>query len=122
MNPSTALANKVIIAVQQTCPRARIFRRVVAKVHPIGQPDIVMSVGIEGQSDLYGFTQSRHPGAPAVPFEIELKVGKDRESAAQVNWRELCRILGVPHLVLAAPDKTDFSPAVTSAVAFVKNL
>ena len=120
MNPSTALGNKVIIAVQRECPRARVFRRVVSNVHPIGQPHIIMEVGIKGQADIWGFALSTGPRA--VPFEIELKVGRDRESEAQRNWRELCRSLGVPHLVLAAPDKNDFSKAVAEAVSFVKNL
>jgi len=118
MNPSTVLGNKVIMEVQREVPSARIFRRVVAVVHPVGQPDITMRVGIEGQADLYGFVTGR----PAVPFEIELKVGKDRERPGQSAWKCLCSKMGIPHLALHAKDKNNFSGAVADAVAFVKSL
>lgn len=57
-----------------------------------------VDVGTNGQADLGGFIH-RHPGAPALPFQIEVKTGLAVRSNAQVAWAALCERIGVPYLL-----------------------
>lgn len=55
-----------------------------------------VKAGIVGQSDVYGYVKSQ----PAIPFEVEFKAAKGRESNEQVTWRQFCGVWGIPHLIL----------------------
>jgi hypothetical protein len=128
VNPSTSLSNMIILGVQKACAgNVRVFRRVVSKVHPIGQPHVVMQVGVVGQADLYGFAKSTgfdHRGSclPAIPFEIEVKVAGDKEGTAQTAWRDLCAFMNIPHHVAYAKSRKDFPLATRDCVAWVMSL
>lgn len=111
--------NAIIVGVQRAVPDARVFKRVVGAFRAIESPERIVAVGDKGQADLWGFVRGR---PRAVPFEIEVKVGKDRLRAEQEAWAALCSHMGVPYLMVRASGKDDIPQAVRAAADFVRGL
>ncbi len=116
--PHAVLLNNILLEIQRAQPNVRAFKRVVGKFRHISQPEIVVSVGVEGACDIFGYL----PGTPAVPFEIEVKVAGDKASPAQLNYHRMLGILGVPLLVAHAKYPTDFATTAQQAAAWVASL
>ena len=97
-NLHSELCNRVIKTVQGALGNdVRIFKRHMGLAFTErGQP---MKLGVPGQCDLWGYVSSR---PRAVPFEIEVKVGRDRVRPEQGAWHAVLEHLGVPVMVLHA--------------------
>lgn len=111
--------NAIIIGVQRAVPDARVFKRIVGTLRAADDPTRVVRVGERGQCDLYGFVRGR---PRAVPFEIEVKVGKDRLRPEQNSWAEMCRHMGIPYLMVHAGKREDIPRAVDDAADFIRGL
>lgn len=111
--------NAIIIGVQRAVPDARVFKRIVGTLRALDDPSRIVRVGERGQCDLYGFVRGR---PRAIPFEIEVKVGKDRLREDQCAWAESCRHMGIPYLMVRADKREDIHRAVDDAAAFVRGL
>lgn len=117
MSHHTDLCNLLLREVQMAHPGVRIFKRIVTMAYAAdGTP---LRIGIPGQCDVYGYIRHR---PRAVPFEIEVKVGRDRVRGDQPSWHTLLADLGVPFMVLHADDKRDFKRACADAVQWIGGL
>lgn len=117
MSNHTDLCNLLLREVQKAHPRVRIFKRSVGMAFTAG--GVPIRFGLAGQCDVYGYIKAR---PRAVPFEIEVKVGRDRVREDQALWHSLLEDLGVPLLVLHADDKRDFKRACADAVHWLGGL
>ncbi len=82
--------------------RVRIFRRPVGLLFTKhGQP---VRVGVKGQCDLWGYLKAN---PFAIPFEIEVKVARDRLRDGQKDWAKTLDHLAVPHHVAHATNASD---------------
>ncbi len=117
-NLHSELCNRVIKTVQGALGNdVRIFKRHMGLAFTErGQP---MKLGVPGQCDLWGYVSSR---PRAVPFEIEVKVGRDRVRPEQGAWHAVLEHLGVPVMVLHAANEEAFREAAQDAAAWVTGL
>lgn len=117
MSNHTDLCNLLLREVQMAYPDARVFKRLVTMAYTAdGTP---LRVGKTGQCDIWGYLRHR---PRAVPFEIEVKVGRDKPSKDQHHWHGVLEYLGVPVMVLHATDKQDFKRACADAVQWIGGL
>lgn len=72
-----------------------VFKRVVGKFKM--KNNGIISCGIQGQADLYGFLKSKNH---AMPFEIEIKTGDAVLTKEQESWKKLCKRIKVFYFVL----------------------
>lgn len=87
------LKSALLLAAPRALPTLRLFVRPVMRVR---RDERVYSVGIRGQSDLYGLVRG------GGHIELELKDVHTVTSPAQRDWRAFCLAWGVPHLELRA--------------------
>lgn len=112
------LLNIILLEVQRAHPKCRVFKRTVGSYRQVSQPEVIVSVGVDGACDIYGFV----PGSPAVPFEIEVKVGHDRIRPRQVDYHRMLASLGVPMMIAHSPTTADFKPTAQRVVDWVATL
>lgn len=117
MSNHTDLCNLLLREVQMAHPAVRIFKRSVGMAFTAN--GLPVRFGLAGQCDVYGYIRHR---PRAIPFEIEVKVGRDSVRADQALWHTLLADLGVPFMVLHATDKRDFKRACADAVQWIGGL
>ena len=77
--------------------KVRLFERHQAKLQaPNGA---WIHVHPDGAADIYGWVRV---GRVAIHVEMELRVDRDKTSAAQDAWAEMCRVTGVNYLLAHA--------------------
>lgn len=83
----------LLLAAPLALPTLRLFVRPIMRVR---RDERVYSIGIKGQSDLYGLVRG------GGHIELELKDVHTITTRQQRDWRSFCRAWGVPHLELRA--------------------
>jgi len=89
------LKSALLLAAPRELPNLRLFTRQVMRVRLL-DPDRTISIGLRGQSDLYGIARG------GLHIELELKAAGGRLNPHQLAWQAFCGRWGVPHLVLQA--------------------
>ena len=84
----------------------RFFIRNVGAIEVDGR---MFRTGIKGQSDVYGYVRGSDGSSNvadiprfAIPFEVELKNVRTRETEEQTAWAMFCQQWGIPRLMLRA--------------------
>lgn len=118
MSAHTDLCNLLLREVQAAFKNdVRVFKRSIGMAFTnTGTP---VRFGITGQCDIWGYLKAR---PRAIPFEIEVKVGRDTVREGQRAWHCLLESMGVPLLVLHASSRTDFKRACADAVNWLRGL
>ena len=83
----------LLLAAPLALPTLRLFVRPIMRVR---RDERVYSIGIKGQSDLYGLVRG------GGHIELELKDVHTVTTSHQRTWRAFCRTWGVPHRELRA--------------------
>lgn len=115
----SAAVNSILLGVQRELPKARLFKRVVGAFRAVDDPARIVSVGDAGQADIYGYLEGR---PYAVPFEIEVKIGRDRARTDQCAWAAMCERMGIPYVIVRAHAKADIPAAVDDCIHFIRGL
>lgn len=108
---ATELQNKIILAVQQAYPGARLWRNNVGLAYPVtsfkranGNPALMRPVryGVVGSGDIAGWL---YLDGRAIVAHIEVKVGKDKQSDEQRIFMETVRKYGGIYVVARSVDQ-----------------
>ncbi len=80
--------DELLLQVSKRQLSVKLYKRHVGKFMSVGQRRVV-SIGVKGQCDLYGYVIFKKK--PAQAIEIEIKASKsDKLRPEQIVWRDLC--------------------------------
>lgn len=101
MTTELPLMNEFLIQYRHS--RVRLFRRNVFKrlTENNGRKSM-LTAGIKGQADVYGYYRGTDPYKYAIPFELEFKGAYTIVLPEQKQWRAWCKDWDIPHWVLRA--------------------
>ncbi len=95
------MSDEVQMELQRLGREFRFWKRTNGTFRSIhGQA--IIKVGIVGACDLTGIMMGR----PAIPFEVELKWGKNSLDPDQIIWRDFCLKFGIPWFLCHAEEPT----------------
>lgn len=113
MKTETELRRIYVAAATHEFPDVRFFIRNVGKLM-VG--DRVISAGIKGQADVYGYVRGGRG------IEIELKNIRTPQTKEQRAWQAFCEEWDIPYLLLRAQSADPIDDWLTRTYEFMKTV
>jgi hypothetical protein len=109
LRTANQITSELLIRIPEYFPQARVWRNNRIKAKAIGRSGALrmVSAGINGQGDITGLVRIRYGGlrrVAGIRLEIEVKAGRDRQSAAQKNFQKMIEELGGIYILATEPD------------------